>query len=79
MLTPREQEVLELLGRGKDPRTIARELSISLHTCRGYVKSTLAKLDCHSQLEAVVTAGRLGLLRGPVMQPALGGRGSMAR
>ena len=79
LLTPREQEVLELLGRGKDPRTIARELSISLHTCRGYVKSTLAKLDCHSQLEAVVTAGRLGLLRGPVMQPALGGRGSMAR
>ena len=79
VLTPREQEVLELLGRGKDPRTIARELSISLHTCRGYVKSTLAKLDCHSQLEAVVTAGRLGLLRGPVMQPALGGRSSMAR
>jgi DNA-binding NarL/FixJ family response regulator len=78
VLTPREQEVLELLGRGKDPRTIARELSISLHTCRGYVKSTLAKLDCHSQLEAVVTAGRLGLLRSPVMQPALGGRG-MAR
>jgi DNA-binding NarL/FixJ family response regulator len=77
VLTPREQEVLELLGRGKDPRTIARELSISLHTCRGYVKSTLAKLDCHSQLEAVVTAGRLGLLRGPVMQPAFGGRGSM--
>ena len=79
VLTPREQEVLELLGRGKDPRTIARELSISLHTCRGYVKSTLAKLDCHSQLEAVVTAGRLGLLRGPVMQPALGRTGSMAR
>ena len=79
VLTPREQEVLELFGRGKDPRTIARELSISLHTCRGYVKSTLAKLDCHSQLEAVVTAGRLGLLRGPVMQPALGGRPSMAR
>lgn len=79
VLTPREQEVLELLGRGKDPRTIARELSISLHTCRGYVKSTLAKLDCHSQLEAVVTAGRLGLLRGPVMQPALGARSSMGR
>jgi DNA-binding NarL/FixJ family response regulator len=79
VLTPREQEVLELLGRGKDPRTIARELSISLHTCRGYVKSTLAKLDCHSQLEAVVTVGRLGLLRGPVMQPALGPRAPLAR
>jgi DNA-binding NarL/FixJ family response regulator len=69
LLTPRELEVLELLGRGKDPRTIARELSISLHTCRGYVKSTLAKLDCHSQLEAVVTAGRMGILRGPTFEP----------
>lgn len=68
-LTQREQEVLELLGRGKDPRTIARELSISLHTCRGYVKSTLAKLDCHSQLEAVVVAGRLGLLRDRQVTP----------
>ena len=62
VLTPREQEVLELLGRGKDPRTIARELSISLHTCRGYVKSLLAKLGVSSQLEAVVTAQRLGLI-----------------
>jgi DNA-binding NarL/FixJ family response regulator len=66
-LTPRELEVLQLLGSGLDPRTIARQLSISLHTCRGYVKSMLAKLDCHSQLEAVVTAGRLGMLPAPVV------------
>ena len=66
LLTPREQEVLCLLGAGMDARAIARTLSISLHTCRGYVKSVLAKLDCHSQLEAVVAAGRLGLLPHPV-------------
>ncbi len=66
LLTPREQEVLSLLGAGMDARAIARTLSISLHTCRGYVKSVLAKLDCHSQLEAVVAAGRLGLLTHPV-------------
>jgi DNA-binding NarL/FixJ family response regulator len=66
-LTPREMEVLKLLGSGLDPRTIARQLSISLHTCRGYVKSMLAKLDCHSQLEAVVTASRLGLLPAPAV------------
>ncbi|HVC74441.1 MAG TPA: response regulator transcription factor, partial [Mycobacteriales bacterium] len=66
LLTPREQEVLSLLGAGMDARAIARTLSISLHTCRGYVKSVLAKLDCHSQLEAVVAAGRLGLLPHPV-------------
>jgi DNA-binding NarL/FixJ family response regulator len=63
LLTPR---VLGLLGAGMDARAIARTLSISLHTCRGYVKSVLAKLDCHSQLEAVVAAGRLGLLPPPV-------------
>lgn len=66
LLTPREQEVLSLLGAGMDARAIARTLSISLHTCRGYVKSVLTKLDCHSQLEAVVAAGRLGLLPHPV-------------
>jgi len=62
-LTPREHDVLELLAAGLDTRTIARELSISVHTCRGYVKSLLVKLDAHTQLEAVVTASRLGLTR----------------
>jgi DNA-binding NarL/FixJ family response regulator len=62
VLTGRERTVLGLLDSGLDARAIARELSISLHTCRGYVKSILAKLDCHSQLEAVVAARRLGLL-----------------
>ena len=62
-LTPRELEVLRLLGQGRDPRGIARELGVSLYTCRGYVKSVLAKLDVHSQLEAVVVASRSGLIR----------------
>jgi DNA-binding NarL/FixJ family response regulator len=61
-LTPRELEVLQLLGQGRDPRAISKELGVSLHTCRGYVKSILAKLDAHSQLEAVVVATRLGLI-----------------
>jgi DNA-binding NarL/FixJ family response regulator len=61
-LTPRELEVLQLLGQGRDPRTISKELGVSLHTCRGYVKSILAKLDAHSQLEAVVVATRYGLI-----------------
>jgi DNA-binding NarL/FixJ family response regulator len=69
-LTARERSVLTLLGRGKDARAIAHELSISLHTCRGYLKSILMKLDCHSQLEAVVKAGRLGLLPAPELVAA---------
>jgi DNA-binding NarL/FixJ family response regulator len=62
-LTPRELEVLRLLGQGRDPRCIAKELGVTLHTCRGYVKGVLAKLGVHSQLEAVVLATRTGLIR----------------
>jgi DNA-binding NarL/FixJ family response regulator len=62
-LTAREHEVLELMASGLDPRAIARRLGISLHTCRGYVKAVLAKLDAHSQLEAVAIATRRGLVQ----------------
>jgi DNA-binding NarL/FixJ family response regulator len=61
-LTQRERDVLHCLNRGMAPKAIARVLGISLHTCRGYVKSLLTKLGVSSQLEAVVTAQRLGLI-----------------
>lgn len=62
-LTPRELQVLRLLGDGRDARGIARELGISVHTTRDHVKSVLAKLDAHSQLDAVVAAARAGIVR----------------
>lgn len=61
-LTPREHEVLDLLSRAHDVASIARRLGVSIHTVRGYVKALLAKLDAHSQLEAVVRAKALGLV-----------------
>jgi DNA-binding NarL/FixJ family response regulator len=61
-LTEREMEVLRAMGSGMDPQTIAVRLGVSVHTARGHVKSILSKLECHSQLEAVVTAIRRGLL-----------------
>jgi len=61
-LTRREHEVLTLLAGGRDVRSISQELDISLNTCRSYVKSLLAKLGAHSQLEAVVIAHDRGLL-----------------
>lgn len=61
-LTEREAEVLGCLSQGLDPQTISRRLGISVHTCRGHVKSILGKLEAHSQLEAVVKAMRLGLV-----------------
>jgi DNA-binding NarL/FixJ family response regulator len=61
-LTKREREVLALMSSGSAPSEIARILNISVNTCRGYVKQIHAKLGARSQLEAVVTAQRLGLI-----------------
>ena len=66
-LTQREREVLRMLAEGSDLTVIAREMSISVHTCRGHVKNVLAKLGVHSQLQAVVVAMRHGLI-----EPGLG-------
>lgn len=61
-LTPRELDVLVLLGRGYDAKRAAATLGITWHTCRSYIKNVLLKLDAHSTLEAVRTATRLGIL-----------------
>lgn len=61
-LTPREWDVLRGLSAGLDAPRIAGSLGISTYTTRDHIKSILAKLDVHSQLDAVVTAGRLGLI-----------------
>lgn len=62
VLTTREHQVLAALAAGHDITSISRELCLSVHTCRGYVKSVLRKLGAHTQLEAVVVARRLGLV-----------------
>ncbi len=62
VLTPRELEVLTYLGKGVPLHAIAQILGISLHTCRGYVKSLHNKLGVSSQLEAVIKAQKLGLI-----------------
>ncbi|NUR09362.1 MAG: response regulator transcription factor [Nocardioidaceae bacterium] len=62
-LTSRESDVLQMLAAGLDTGVIARELGISVNTCRSYVKNLLVKLGAHSQLEAVVVAMRSGLIR----------------
>lgn len=61
-LTPRELEVLALMGQGYDAKRVAATLGISWHTSRSYTKNVLLKLDCHSALEAVSKATRLGIL-----------------
>jgi two-component system response regulator DesR len=61
-LTRREFDVLRELGQGRDAARVAAALGISLYTARDHIKSVMAKLGVHSQLDAVVCAERLGLI-----------------
>lgn len=61
-LTPREQEVLELLAEGKSNAAIAQALFVSVHTVRNHVANLSGKLGAHSKLEALSIAVRRGLL-----------------
>jgi len=57
-LTRREREVLQLLAEGLSGERIAARLHISPRTQRNHVANILAKLDVHSQLQAVILALR---------------------
>jgi len=61
-LTPREREVLELLGRGHSNQEVADLLVLSLDTVRTHVKRILGKLCVHDRMQAVVIAHRAGLV-----------------
>jgi DNA-binding NarL/FixJ family response regulator len=63
-LTPREQDVLELLAEGKSNAAIAEALFVSVHTVRNHVANLSSKLGAHSKLEALSIAVRRGLLPG---------------
>ncbi len=62
-LTPREEEVLELLAEGRSNREISLALGISVHTAKFHVDRILLKLEASGRTDAVVRAVRLGLLR----------------
>jgi DNA-binding NarL/FixJ family response regulator len=61
-LTAREYDVLRELGRGQDATRLAATLGISVYTARDHIKAVMAKLGVRTQLDAVVTASRLGLI-----------------
>ncbi len=61
-LSPREQQILELLAGGYGSINIAARLGLSHATVRNHVQHLLRRMDVHSQVEAVSLAFRRGML-----------------
>ncbi len=61
-LTPREREILTLLGEGLVNRQIAEQLGISEHTVKTHLAAIYEKLEASNRAEAVATGLRRGLV-----------------
>ncbi len=59
-LTPREVEVLELIGAGRTSREVGQRLGISQKTVQNHKQRIFVKLDVQSQAHAVAVAVRKG-------------------
>jgi DNA-binding NarL/FixJ family response regulator len=61
-LTPREREVLTLMGRGRSNAELAEDLTLSEATVKTHVGRIFAKLDLRDRAQAVVLAYETGLV-----------------
>jgi NarL family two-component system response regulator LiaR len=62
LLTPREREVLVLIGRGYANKRIALELGLAEKTVKAHVGHILAKLGVSDRTQAAIAAVRAGLV-----------------
>ncbi len=62
VLTPREQDVLALIGKGLRIPEVARTLGLTPHTVASYVKNVYRKLNISSRAEAAIEAVRRGII-----------------
>jgi DNA-binding CsgD family transcriptional regulator len=61
-VTPRELTVLQALAAGRSDKEIARELNLSPHTVKTYVRRLFEKLQARRRTDAVNRARELGIL-----------------
>jgi PAS domain S-box-containing protein len=61
-LTPRQHDVLGLLGEGASTEQIAAMLGIARETVRNHIRAILRELGVHSRIAAIAQARRFGLL-----------------
>ncbi len=69
-LTPREREVLALMGRGRSNAELAAALFLSEATVKTHVARIFAKLALRDRAQAVVVAYETGLVRPGDADPA---------
>ena len=62
LLTPREREILQMLGEGKSNKDVATKLNLSLHTVETHRGNVLEKLNLHSTAEMILYAVRKGIV-----------------
>jgi two-component system nitrate/nitrite response regulator NarL len=61
-LTPREREILQLLGRGGSNKEIANRLCLSEQTVKIHLKNILKKLHMNNRIQAAIYAYQQGLV-----------------
>jgi DNA-binding NarL/FixJ family response regulator len=62
-LTPREREILDLIGKGMRNKEIAQLLFVSNSLMRCYVSKLLEKFEASNRTELVANAFRKGMLK----------------
>ncbi len=65
MLSPRETEILGLIGRGMRVNDVAQHLQLTPQTVASYIKNLYRKLNISSRAQAALQAHRLGLIKPP--------------
>ena len=68
-LTPRQADVLWLILEGKPAKVVSREMGLSASTVKVHTSAVLRALNVTTRTQAVVAAGKLGLVFSPPAAP----------